>query len=146
MHPISASVLENLQKHDASTLHDDQAWTASTVKKYMLLDSRRGLTELARRFVRGTDMGECEILYQDYWGKVREHTITHADRQSLNLNFRSLSFNSIFRILDLLHLIARWPSVRSRSLNSLMECHASEWLPKCGSQGQSGWWAGSPGH
>lgn len=63
--------MEKLKDNSAS-LHDDQTWTASTVKKYMLLDSRRGLTELARRLVKGTDMGGCEVLYQDYWGKVRD--------------------------------------------------------------------------
>ncbi|KAF8755993.1 Mitochondrial small ribosomal subunit Rsm22 [Rhizoctonia solani] len=28
---------------------------------------RRGLTELARRLVKGTNIGECEVLYQDFW-------------------------------------------------------------------------------
>lgn len=66
--PTPTSVMEKL-KDESASLHDDQTWTASTVKKYMLLDSRRGLTELARRLVKGTDIGGCEVLYQDYWGK-----------------------------------------------------------------------------
>ncbi|KAH7334485.1 mitochondrial small ribosomal subunit Rsm22-domain-containing protein [Rhizoctonia solani] len=66
VHP-SASVPENSENNSA--LEHDQSWTASTVKKYMLLDSRHGLTELARRLVKGIDIGECQILYQDFWGK-----------------------------------------------------------------------------
>ncbi|CAE6470550.1 unnamed protein product [Rhizoctonia solani] len=52
-----------------STLDHGQSWTASTLKKYILLDSRRSLTELARRLVKKADIGECELLYQDFWGK-----------------------------------------------------------------------------
>ncbi|CAE6441102.1 unnamed protein product [Rhizoctonia solani] len=54
--------------NDSASEHG-QSWTASTVKKYMLLDSRRSLTELARRLVKGVDIGECQVLYQDFWGK-----------------------------------------------------------------------------
>ncbi|CAE6495971.1 unnamed protein product [Rhizoctonia solani] len=65
--PIPSSVLENAEAGVESDL--GQSWTASTLKKYMLLDSRRGLTEMARRLVKETDVGGCEVLYQDYWGK-----------------------------------------------------------------------------
>ncbi|KAJ1301502.1 hypothetical protein OPQ81_008757 [Rhizoctonia solani] len=65
--PVPASVRENFGKDIA--LDHGQSWTASTLKKYMLLDSRRGLTEIARRLVKGTEMGDCQVLYQDFWGK-----------------------------------------------------------------------------
>ncbi|QRV83443.1 37S ribosomal protein S22, mitochondrial [Ceratobasidium sp. AG-Ba] len=67
--PNPSSVLERLESGvlDGPVAHEE--WTASTVKKYILLDSRRGMTELARRFVKDTDLGGCEILYQDFWGK-----------------------------------------------------------------------------
>ncbi|CAE6450919.1 unnamed protein product [Rhizoctonia solani] len=65
--PIPSPVPENAET--AVESDPGLSWTASTLKKYMLLDSRRGLTEMARRLVKQTDMGGCEILYQDYWGK-----------------------------------------------------------------------------
>ncbi|KAG8679439.1 37S ribosomal protein S22, partial [Ceratobasidium sp. 394] len=68
--PTPSSVLESLESETLEhTIAGKEAWTASTIKKYMLLDSRRGMTELARRFVKDTDLGGCEILYQDFWGK-----------------------------------------------------------------------------
>ncbi|KAG8739013.1 37S ribosomal protein S22, partial [Ceratobasidium sp. 428] len=68
--PALNTVLNNLGSDAPEDATGGEAtWTASTVKKYMLLDSRRGMTELARRFVKDTNLGECEILYQDYWGK-----------------------------------------------------------------------------
>ncbi|KAF8604014.1 hypothetical protein BDV93DRAFT_492700 [Ceratobasidium sp. AG-I] len=75
-HPTPASVPENLESSSPpETAAGEASWTASTVKKYILLDSRRGMTELARRFVKGTDIGGCEILYQDYWGKNTRLTV-----------------------------------------------------------------------
>ncbi|KAG9104124.1 37S ribosomal protein S22 [Ceratobasidium sp. 370] len=68
--PIPSSVIERLRSEAPEGIaKGEESWTASTVKKYILLDSRRGMTELARRFVKGTDLGGCEILYQDFWGK-----------------------------------------------------------------------------
>ncbi|KAF8711656.1 Mitochondrial small ribosomal subunit Rsm22, partial [Rhizoctonia solani] len=63
--PTSSITPHNLENN----IPHEQSWTVSTLKKYMLLDSRRGLTELARRLVKGTNIGECEVLYQDFWGK-----------------------------------------------------------------------------
>ncbi|KAG8691257.1 37S ribosomal protein S22 [Ceratobasidium sp. 423] len=81
-----ASALEDSEK--GATLDHGQSWTASTLKKYMLLDSRRSLTELARRLVKGTDIGECEVLYQDFWGK---NTRPPIPEQSLALCAFTLS-------------------------------------------------------
>ncbi|KAG8739333.1 37S ribosomal protein S22 [Ceratobasidium sp. 414] len=68
--PTSSSVLESLGSETLERLAaGEETWMASTVKKYMLLDSRRGMTELARRFVKSAGLGGCEILYQDFWGK-----------------------------------------------------------------------------
>ncbi|CCO29928.1 hypothetical protein BN14_03952 [Rhizoctonia solani AG-1 IB] len=63
------STLSATEENSENDIPHEQSWTASTLKKYMLLDSRRGLTELARRLVKGTNIGECEVLYQDFWGK-----------------------------------------------------------------------------
>jgi hypothetical protein len=67
------STLSATEENSENDIPHEQSWTASTLKKYMLLDSRRGLTELARRLVKGTNFGECEVLYQDFWGKVGAH-------------------------------------------------------------------------
>lgn len=87
MYPSPAAILEKLKSGDASAPAHDQTWTASTVKKYILLDSRRGLTELARRLVKGTDIGACEIFYQDYWRKVGAHTMNLDQIFTLELTF-----------------------------------------------------------
>ncbi|CAE6401210.1 unnamed protein product [Rhizoctonia solani] len=63
--PTPPAILENPE----NDIPHQQSWTASTLKKYILLDSRRGLTELARRLVKETNIGECQVLYQDFWGK-----------------------------------------------------------------------------
>ncbi|KAG9084478.1 37S ribosomal protein S22, partial [Ceratobasidium sp. 392] len=82
------SALKSADSDDPEDIVGGENWTASTVKKYTLLDSRRGMTELARRFVKGTELGGCEILYQDFWGKNTQLT---APERSLALCAFTLS-------------------------------------------------------